>query len=57
MTATDAYRGPRIIARGGRGRGSWIWVVPGTQNASPEELAQRTDSGIDTSTIIDVTSG
>ena len=40
MTTTDPYRGPRVIARGGRGMGAYVWVVPGIPGYSKEELKQ-----------------
>jgi hypothetical protein len=53
VTATDAYRGPRIVARHGRGAGSWIWVIPGVPGPFPEELAQQADPAMDSSIIVE----
>lgn len=40
MSRTGPYRGPRVIARRGRGMGACVWVVPAVQGPSRAEEEQ-----------------
>ncbi len=37
MSRTDSYRGPRVVARRGRGMGACVWVAPGNPGPSRVE--------------------
>jgi DNA-binding SARP family transcriptional activator len=41
MSRTDSYRGPRIVARRGRGMGACVWVAPGIGGPSRAEEEQE----------------
>ena len=45
MDSADTYSGPKIIGRGGRGTGKWVWVTPGMTPVTHPEVHEADRPG------------